>query len=249
MILVVDVSWCQGGAIDWPRVKAAGCELAIVKVAEGLAGVDPNGRKNLDGARAAGIHVAAYDFVRPSQGHAEDQVEALWRAIGDELPALAPLDLETAPADMAPAAVLDFAERWEEAARARFGRYQPFYSFDWFIVHQMGPLLAGSKVMAQCPLWIAQPSWPKPGLPPDGMRPIVHPPWSDYTLWQFSSDNSKGVAGTLVPGIPTIVDRNVFNGTLDDLRAFLGLPTAEQLEPEAPIVHPNLDLTRPDTID
>jgi GH25 family lysozyme M1 (1,4-beta-N-acetylmuramidase) len=161
-LLIVDISWCQGLAIDWQRVKASGCVAVIIKVTEGLLGIDPNARRNIDAARAAGLIVAVYDFARPSQGHPEDQFDAMWKAMGDQVPGFCALDLESAPADMTPAQVVEFAERWETRAKEVSGRYQPFYSFDWFITHQMGSPLVKSTIMAQCPLWIAQPSWPKP---------------------------------------------------------------------------------------
>jgi lysozyme len=235
-LLVVDVSRYQGTSIDWSAVKAAGCVMVIQKATEGLTGLDSTLRKNLDDARSAGLYGAIYSFLRPSQGDPEAQVELAWNKMGEQMPSFLAEDLESAPADWSPARVLDFAERWATHAKAYFGRYPVFYSFDWFLQHQIS--LASSTILGQCPLWIAQPSWPKPGLPPSNMKPIVRPPWKSAILWQFSSDNSKNVPGTLVPGIPTVVDRNVFNGDIADLHTFLGLPTPDQLEPESPILHP-----------
>jgi len=66
-------------------------------------------------------------------------------------------------------------------------------------------------------------------------------------MWQYSADNSLGVAGTTVPGIPGVVDRNVFSGTLDELKAWCGLRSSETPADEPTrIVHPSVDFPPPD---
>ena len=63
MIPGVDVG---GGdrRIDWPGLKAAGVQFAYVKVTEGVTGKDPDAVANAAGARAAGIVVGCYHFLR-----------------------------------------------------------------------------------------------------------------------------------------------------------------------------------------
>lgn len=59
----IDVSSHQG-VIDWPKVKAAGVEFAILRAGYGKykTQVDSTFIKNAEGALAAGIHVGAYWF-------------------------------------------------------------------------------------------------------------------------------------------------------------------------------------------
>lgn len=60
----IDVSHWQG-TIDWPKVKAAGIEFAIIKAGGSDAGfyTDSKWEENYKGAKAAGIPVGAYYFV------------------------------------------------------------------------------------------------------------------------------------------------------------------------------------------
>lgn len=55
--------------IDWPTVKAAGIEFAIIRIGyrgstSGVLVVDPYFRKNLEGAKAAGVKVGVYFFTQ-----------------------------------------------------------------------------------------------------------------------------------------------------------------------------------------
>ena len=62
----IDVSYYQG-AIDWPAVKAAGVEFAMIRLGyrsyrDGLLHTDPRAEENLRGAKAAGLQIGAYFF-------------------------------------------------------------------------------------------------------------------------------------------------------------------------------------------
>lgn len=60
----IDVSH-HNGTIDWTAVRAGGIDFAYVKMTEGMTGSDPRGEQNVAGARAAGLPVGVYHFVRP----------------------------------------------------------------------------------------------------------------------------------------------------------------------------------------
>jgi GH25 family lysozyme M1 (1,4-beta-N-acetylmuramidase) len=68
----LDVSVYQGN-IDWPAVKAAGYEIAIVKVSGSDAGdyVDSKAGQNYNAARAAGLAVGTYHFAGGSDPNHE----------------------------------------------------------------------------------------------------------------------------------------------------------------------------------
>lgn len=67
----VDVSSANhpnGAPINWAAVKASGVSFAIVKVSEGTTYINPYARADIEGARAAGLEVAAYFFLDAGPG-------------------------------------------------------------------------------------------------------------------------------------------------------------------------------------
>jgi len=64
---VIDVSH-NNGQIDWPAVAKDGIALAFIKAVEGRSFKDPMFARNAQGARAASILVIPYDFLRPGPG-------------------------------------------------------------------------------------------------------------------------------------------------------------------------------------
>src|SRR4051812_43855314 len=62
----IDVSEWQG-SIDWPAVKNAGVEFAVIRVGYGLGHIDRCFARNWAGAKAAGVPRAGYLWFRPSQ--------------------------------------------------------------------------------------------------------------------------------------------------------------------------------------
>jgi lysozyme len=89
----IDVSRWQD-EIDWDKVKDAGTRFAFIKATEGGDHLDPNFRRNWQGAKKAGVPRGAYHFVwwcRP----AKDQVRWFKRHIPRDPDALPPvLDVE-----------------------------------------------------------------------------------------------------------------------------------------------------------
>ncbi len=65
--------------IDFPRVKNAGIDYAVVKATEGVDYTDPSFAANVNGARAAGLDVGAYHLMRatPIDRQAEDFLAAI----------------------------------------------------------------------------------------------------------------------------------------------------------------------------
>lgn len=59
----IDVSHYQG-IVNWDKVKASGKSFAIIKATEGTTTVDPKFETNYNGAKAAGMHIGAYHFLR-----------------------------------------------------------------------------------------------------------------------------------------------------------------------------------------
>lgn len=78
----IDVSYAQGD-IDWQKVKAAGVDFAIIRVArrgatQGGLYEDENYKKNIEGAIAAGIDVGAYFYSQAiTEAEAKEEAEML----------------------------------------------------------------------------------------------------------------------------------------------------------------------------
>jgi len=96
----VDVSSWQhpaGKAIDWPAVKAAGIEFAMVKATQDVNYTNPYLHEDLAGARAAGLLVGAYHYVTPGTPGEEQARYFIQALMGQPLELGAWLDWEMGP--------------------------------------------------------------------------------------------------------------------------------------------------------
>lgn len=195
----IDVSYYED-SIDWPTVHAAGIDWAIVRVSDGLQFIDPKFPAYWAGARAAGVLRGAYQFFRPAQdpiAQADLLLDKMGPLQAGDLPPV--IDVETSgglTTDQVAAAV----RAWVDHVEAAIGRPPIIYAglYSW---HD----LTGSADMATYPLWVAQyTSAPCPNIPL---------PWTRWLMWQTGAGHVDGVPGDQL-------DLDVFNGTIDDLRAF-----------------------------
>lgn len=182
----IDVSNLQG-TIDFNAVKRAGYRFAFVKAGEGNWD-DPDFRLNVQHAKAAGLKVGAYQFLRPRPGRTGAQeaaffIENLHRAglgHGDLRPVL---DVEATQLDRA--GTHAYVKSFVNAMHAH-GFRPMIYTGTWF----WGPKVGDDDF--DLPLWIAAYQAHEPTLPK---------PWTTYAVWQHSD---KGV----VPGVRGHVDVN-----------------------------------------
>jgi lysozyme len=195
----VDTSSWQG-AIDWTAVAQSGRAFAIARVSDGLTYPDAQFATDWPAIRSAGMIRGAYQFFRASQdpiAQADLLAAAIGGPLGDgDLPAI--LDLETSDGEPA-SVVIARAQAWLDRAQARTGKTPMVYTAAF-----MSSVIGSS--FARYPLWVANYGVSCPRLP-DG--------WSAWRIWQ-SGDSGR------VPGISGGVDVDVFDGTLDELRAFAG---------------------------
>ena len=226
MIRGLDVSSCQG-VIKWKLVPDD-FRFIIVKVSEGVLGLDPMRRLNIEGAMASGHVVGVYHFFRSSMDPV-GQAERLWQALGDTMPSFVALDFETIADGISPTEAVNRLLRCVEAVEKRFGRSPLVYTYPWF-AKSMGSALTVATELARCPLWMADYSGGE--SPPDGWHPYIPEPWTDWTMAQTSGNNSSRV-----PGIVGAVDHNVFNGGEKALRTLQGLPDQDAIptEPALPV--------------
>lgn len=230
-VLGIDVSHHQG-EIDWPAVAAdpQGVRFVMVRTGDGISR-DKRAVQNLDRARAAGLRVGAYHYLRGERsaqaqvGLALDLIEqGLGCATALDLP-LCP-DLEGRPdpdgsgpelatgawQDLDPSLVADTARVLEvtrlfaEGAEAATGRVPWLYtgvSWHWYVAQRrLVPAWA-----ARMPLWLpSYTSRPERGRPllPVGPKGEAAP-WAAPLVWQWTA---KG----RVAGIGGNVDLNWYLG-------------------------------------
>lgn len=65
----VDISAYQGEHIDFKKVRAHGVRFVLIKVSEGTTYTNKLAKKHAEQAKAAGLIVGAYHFLRPSGDH------------------------------------------------------------------------------------------------------------------------------------------------------------------------------------
>lgn len=201
MIRGVDVS-SHNGRQDWPALVAQGVRFAAVRVSSGR-GADRTAAAHLEAARAAGVEVLlAYHYVTdaPAAEQAEvflGAVAALEAQLGVDL-GLA-LDLEDLPGHPPwPREAYEATAR-EVCRLVREARRRPC---GVYLSPEFARQLDLAWWWADCPLWLAR--WaPSPGAPPA--------PWGAITIWQ-----NAVTAG---------LDRDVFAGTVEELRAAFRIGT------------------------
>lgn len=193
----IDVASHQG-MIDWSKVASGGCSFGFTKATGGAWYDNPYLTSNWNQMKAAGVKRGAYHYAFEPSGQtlpgpgpeAEaqyflDRMLPLGLSVGDMLV----LDIEDGQGNLA-----QWALAWLRYVEARVGFKPLVYSGTWFTDSHGFP---GEPALAEYPLWQAsyQEHWPPPAQP-----------WSKLTFWQFTDSGS-------VPGVPSLVDQNRFQGT------------------------------------
>ncbi|MEZ0230960.1 MAG: GH25 family lysozyme, partial [Planctomycetota bacterium] len=198
----VDVSY-HNGTIDWKKVQAAGIGFAFIRVSDGLNLVDPQFTANWNGAKSVDIVRGVYQYFRGSQSGVS-QANLLLSKIGtqgatDLQPVCDIEELDGVSASTLVARVRD----WMSTIQSKTGVTPIIYTSPafWNSLNTSFP---------DNDLWVAHWGVSAPTLP-NG--------WAGWNFWQYTD------SGT-VSGISGAVDRNVFQGTLADLRAFAGIKAA-----------------------
>lgn len=197
----IDVSVYQGN-IDWPAVKASGIEFAIARVSDGFY-KDTKFDQNWPGMKAAGLIRGAYQFFEPGDdpsGQADLMIQKVGVLGAGDLPCV--LDVEATNGQSAGTIVADI-HVWFDKVKAATGKTPFIYTGKYFWKDNV----ASNADFADIPLWLAAYVSPCPNTPD---------PWTTWMMWQYSSTGK-------IPGISGNVDRNQYNGTLQDLKTFAGL--------------------------
>ena len=221
---LIDVSKWNGdggkyGALpDFAKVKAGGICGAYIKAggADGGLYTDVAFNANWRNARNAGLLRGAYFFHTFSDANtAEEQAEKFYKIVGGHTPGDLPpcLDVEDrASPSMAPDKAAAHVRRTLERMRELSGVTPLLYTS----ASALGYRKIDTKTngLEAYPLWV--PRYPKPPYKIVDLAksiPQCYPNKKAWSIWQLgNSANMRGVINN--------VDRNFFQGTEEELRAF-----------------------------
>lgn len=262
MIRGVDISF-DG---DARAIKAAGFDFALAEILIGTS-VNPSGARNLLAFRANGLISGAYVYALyahfDDQGvaHVTDPI-AHAKAFCDyaqtlhDLETVPWLDVEqpdrkgsTKPLPLPAPVIVDWCEQYTDYVERELGVLMPFYTFPAYGT-ALGDALRASTKLGRLPFAPAsylKALYPQPGQLPMQCDPrspyYLATPWgSRWSLWQTAGN-------VRVPGVPHIVDVDVFNGTAEELRA-LGKLDPMPLPDSSPtaIIHPDVPMDPPSDV-
>lgn len=194
----IDISYWQQ-SINWPAVKAAGKNYAMIRAGHGLE-ADTKFATNWAGAKAAGIPRGAYHWISPQYSvatQANIMINAMKTMGPDDLPPM--LDVEER-GGRTPAQITDAVREWIRLVKAATGRTPIIYTGIYFWTDYVK-----STEFNQHPLWVPHYGVTCPGLPAA---------WSKWAFHQYSSTGRVG-------GISGNVDLDRFNGNATQLRDFI----------------------------
>ncbi|HZO53186.1 MAG TPA: glycoside hydrolase family 25 protein [Bryobacteraceae bacterium] len=210
--VIVDISH-HNANVDLKKAKAAGIEAVIHKATQGAGFQDPAFAANRTKIKTAGLLFGAYHF-----GTAADpvrQADFFLKIVSPGPGDLLVLDFEenTQTNTMA----LEQARAFVSRVRDATGRFPGLYA-GHFLKEQLGTKM--DTLLRNCWLWHAQYS----------DEPKIHKNWKAWTMWQHT-DGKLGPEPAPVDGIGPC-DRDTFNGTLAELKAFWA--TASVPDPGGP---------------
>ncbi len=239
MILGIDVSRWQP-TVNWELLKTNEVEFTINKATQGNYRVDNLLKTHFNNAKKAGLITGFYHWSDPLIS-AEQQAYYCLNAIkGYDYDFLA-LDVEQHWADWAqwskgnitnflsPQKISDCARSIIKVWESKQDKPVVIYTRASFVNSYAAPMQAW---LPQYPLWLAyypysrgrvNTSWEtfKTVYKPSIQSPLLPKKCTEWKFWQFTGDKF------VLPGVTTALDVNYFNGTLKDMRVWLGMENAE----------------------
>ncbi len=193
----------NGNSIEWDKLQTEPRVVAIIhKSTIGISKIDPAYQSRKAEAKSRGYLWGSYHWG--VAGNPEQQADFYLDTVQPADDELIALDLEdvTSKTLMNADEALVFIKRIKEKS----GRYPVLYTN-----HKSARILSSKfqgTEFANAPLWYARFKSNVTDFP-TGL-------WPTYTLWQFSSEILFQKA---IPGTKKDMDVNVFNGTIEDIRA------------------------------
>jgi GH25 family lysozyme M1 (1,4-beta-N-acetylmuramidase) len=222
--LIIDISHHQPDP-NWAKLKAGGTIGVILKATEGTTYVDPTYKKRASAAKAAGLHVSTYHFLK--SGNIEAQMDFYVKTVSPDEGDRLVVDYEDAKLKLSDL----------ETAIKRLAQIAPkceitVYGANGFL----GAQLKGLKndLLAKTSLWIA--SYTSASVPTNRELKGTWPVWS---LWQYSD---KG----RVDGLDVNVDVNRWNGDPAQIPAWFNAGNVQSDPTPAP--EPDFPAPRPTVI-
>jgi lysozyme len=180
------------GNFDW---ESAHVKFGYAQVSDGLHFKDSTFDQNWSRMKTAGVLRGAYQYFEPEDDETE-QANMVVAKVGHlgagDLPAM--IDVEKT-GGLGGSEVGDRVLRWLQIVEAGTGVKPIIYTGSYFWEGSVGTDLK------TYPIWIAAYGPSCPSLPQDG--------WTNWTMWQYSDGGGH-------------LDHDVFNGTLDELKALVG---------------------------
>lgn len=210
----LDLSHYQSTSLDLVQCRREGVEFVFIKASEGSTLIDPAFPTRLAQARAAGMLVAAYHYVR-SNATAAAQVACVARVVPNNVPVIPDVEVNSGGI----ALVREFVDLLRRAGYTVPLLYLP----RWYWQQLGSPSLVGLPS-----LWSSRYPNNVGGSIADEYNDVLGSYWVGYgglgvTVLQFTS--SARVAG-YAP-----VDANAYIGTRDQLAAVLGQTRQQKGDP------------------
>lgn len=184
--------------------------MPSLKATDGIEGESDYFLQDSTAAAEAGLIIGSYHKAHPDVSatkQADEYAAALAKLPADaaKLPPVLDIELDNG---LSTKQLQDWTDTFLKRVEQKTGRTPMIYTYRWFWQSPMG----NTEKFKQYPLWLAAYQPTPPADIPGG--------WDKLTFWQRSSTGK-------VPGIPTIVDQNTFNGSAAELQQIIsGAPAS-----------------------
>lgn len=201
----------EGNPIDWNELATDKRVVAVIHRATIGDRLDKKYAERKVEAKKRGYKWGAYHLGKP--GDAIKQADFFLETVKPEPDDLLALDLESPDATKH----MSFADAriFIKRIKQRTGRY-PFVYANNLVTKAIAEQYGADDIFTNTPLWYARFKATVTDFPQGT--------WNTYTLWQFSSEincaaENRTACLYTVPGTEYDMDVNVFNGTIEELRA------------------------------
>lgn len=187
---------------SFQKARDSGLRGVIHKCSEGTTFADPLYAKRKTEIASLGMLFGAYHFGR--KGNAIAQADFFLSLVGDDPNTLLCLDLERdLQGNVMP---ITDAEVFVQRVKDKTGKLPVVYTGKWVldIINPTGH----TSPLFDCPLWVASYT----------SEPTLPTGWKAWKLWQYTNGRVGSLPHTL-PGLGAN-DLSVYNGTLDEMKAF-----------------------------
>jgi GH25 family lysozyme M1 (1,4-beta-N-acetylmuramidase) len=217
MIQGIDVSDCQG-LIDYKKIKDNNdIKFIFCKATDGESYVQKKFKRNSKGILESGKLRGFYHFSHTKNDPVKEATHFCTVVMNENLTNtdMLVLDMEDDKNILSPEKFLDWNLKFLITVELLSNITPIIYTGGpYFDKHSNKLQNDTASKLEKYPLWLAAYT-----RTPNKYLPYI---WKDkgYTLWQCSGDAAaKGEQPLRIPGIATVVDKNLYNGSLEDLEA------------------------------